>query len=387
MFVAQAHSFASQARLAITLSWVAGYTNLLCLLVVAHPTSHISGTASLVGQYLVEPSKYTGGLGPLAFILASFLLGAGVSGVLTEVGRRRGWDSIYVLPIAAEALLLVAVALSIELSGRVMIDSGPALWIILGCASGAMGLQNATITRISAGVVRTTHVTGVATDLGMETAQLLIYVWDHRRWGEPHPHHHHRKHENPLSGKRLALLLSIFGSFIFGAALAAILFDHEVTRAIAVYPPVLFLLWIIYVDSTRPIAEIESVGEKHADDHGLPPELAVFHVRRDAKRKGKTHRLPNLLTWADNLPAHVRVVVLDLDHITVLDDNAALELRAAINHLTQADRRLVLAGITSEQYAQLDRLGVVAQLDPLSINADFDLAVARGLSLLSEPRP
>lgn len=63
--------------------------------------------------------------------------------------------------------------------------------------------------------MRITHVTGVATDLGMETVQLLIYLWDHRRWGEPHPHHHHRKHENPLSGKRLALLLSIFGSFIF----------------------------------------------------------------------------------------------------------------------------------------------------------------------------
>jgi uncharacterized membrane protein YoaK (UPF0700 family) len=384
MLVAQAHSFAAQARLAITLSWVAGYTNLLCLLVVAHPTSHISGTASMVGQYLVEPSRYASDLWPLAFILAAFLVGAGVSGVLTEVGRRRGWDSIYVLPIAVEALLLAAVALCIELTGRTPLDVGVARWAILGCAAGAMGLQNATITRISAGVVRTTHVTGVATDLGMETAQLLFYLWDHRRWGEPHPHHHHRKHENPLSGKRLALLLSIFGSFIFGAALAALFHDHA--RAFAVYPPVLFLLWIIYNDSTRPIAEIESVGEKHSADHGLPPELAVFHVRRDARRKGKTHRLPNLLTWADNLPDTVRVVVLDLDHIAVLDDNAAMELRAAINHLRQAQppRSLVLAGITAEQYAQLDRLGVVAQLDPLSINADFDLAVARGLALLSE---
>lgn len=380
MFVAQAHSFASQARLAITLSWVAGYTNLLCLLIIAHPTSHISGISSLLGQSLVEPSKYAHAIWPLIFILAAFLIGAGISGVLTELGRRRGWDSIYVLPIAVQALLLVAVALSIEQSGRVELTGGAYYWIIAGCSAAAMGLQNATITRISSGVVRTTHVTGVATDLGMETAQLLIYAWDHRRWGEPHPHHHHRKHENPLSGKRLALLLSIFVSFIFGAALAALFYDHA--RLFAVYPPVLFLLWIIYVDSTRPIAEIESVGGPSAGEEALPPELAVFHVRRDTRRKGRTHRLPNLLTWADRLPDAVRVVVLDLDHVAVLDDNAAMELRAAINHLGQSNRKLVLAGVTAEQYTQLERLGVVALLDPLSINADFDLAVARGLSLL-----
>jgi len=32
MFVAQAHSFVQQARLAITLAWVAGYTNIIALL-------------------------------------------------------------------------------------------------------------------------------------------------------------------------------------------------------------------------------------------------------------------------------------------------------------------------------------------------------------------
>ena len=32
MFVAQAHSFVQQARLAITLAWVAGYTNIITIL-------------------------------------------------------------------------------------------------------------------------------------------------------------------------------------------------------------------------------------------------------------------------------------------------------------------------------------------------------------------
>ncbi|HZW06361.1 MAG TPA: DUF1275 family protein [Phycisphaerales bacterium] len=378
MLVAQAHSFAAQARLAVTLSWVAGYTNLLCLLIVSHPTSHISGTASLLGQYLVEPSRYREALWPLVFLLGTFVLGAAVSGGLTEMGRRRRWNSIYVLPIAVEGLLLAVVALCIELTGREPLAAGAAVWVISGCAAAAMGLQNATITRISSGVVRTTHVTGVATDLGMESAQLLFAAWDYRRRGAPHPHGQ-RRHEGPLSGKRLALLLSIFGSFVFGAALAALLYDN--VRVVAVYPPVLFLLWVIYTDSTRPIAAIEAL-DRHAGDHGLPAGLAVFHVRRDPRRFGKTHRLPNLLTWADNLNESVSVVVLDLDHIAVLDDNAAMELRVAVEHLKHASRRLVLAGVTPEQHAQLERLGVLAHLEPLSVYADFELALARGLVLL-----
>ncbi len=37
-----------------------------------------------------------------------------------------------------------------------------------------MGLQNATITKISGAVIRTTHLTGVTTDLGIETVQYLM---------------------------------------------------------------------------------------------------------------------------------------------------------------------------------------------------------------------
>ncbi|MFT3687228.1 MAG: DUF1275 family protein [Phycisphaerales bacterium] len=381
MFVAQAHSFASQARLAITLSWVAGYTNVLCLLIVAHPTSHISGVSSFIGQYAVEPGRYRADIWPLLFVLAAFLIGAGISGALTETGRRRGWGSIYVLPIAVEALLLVAVAIAMSATGLAPLSGGGAMWTILACAAGAMGLQNATITRISAGVVRTTHLTGVATDLGMESAQLLMAGWDRARVRGAR--RHANRHEGSLSGKRLALLLSIMGSFIFGAALATLLYDH--LRWLAVYPPVLFLVWIIFVDSTQPIAEIEPAAEADAGGNVLPLELAVFHVRRDARRKGQTHRLPNLLAWVDRLSDAVRVVVLDLDHVAVLDDNAVMELSVAVDHLTRRQRRLVLAGITPDQYAQLERLGVVTLLDPLSVYADFDLALARGLAMLHEP--
>ena len=38
-----------------------------------------------------------------------------------------------------------------------------------------MGLQNALVTKISSSVIRTTHLTGLFTDLGIELSQLFFY--------------------------------------------------------------------------------------------------------------------------------------------------------------------------------------------------------------------
>jgi uncharacterized membrane protein YoaK (UPF0700 family) len=39
----------------------------------------------------------------------------------------------------------------------------------------AMGMQNAMVTKISQSIVRTTHLTGLFTDLGIELSQLFFY--------------------------------------------------------------------------------------------------------------------------------------------------------------------------------------------------------------------
>ena len=85
-----------------------------------------------------------------------------------------------------------------------------------------MGLQNATITKISGAVVRTTHLTGVVTDLGLEGVQYLLWFYDRTRGGGAD----RRAHGGvPCAGLRVppqpsllrvALLASIFGSFLFG---------------------------------------------------------------------------------------------------------------------------------------------------------------------------
>lgn len=379
MFVAQAHSFTQQARLAITLAWVAGYTNALTLLTCGLATSHVSGTVSQWGIDLVQGRWDLMIL--TSFLLAMFLLGAMVSGLCTETGRRRGWESIYVLPMAVQAALLAGFAVLAAMHDPEALEVGSRLYAMTGIASLAMGLQNATITRISSGVVRTTHMTGVFTDLGLETIQFLYWLRDQHRNVPPASSraivHSARTHP---TFKRLALLFSVAGSFALGAGLGTLGFV-EFSKW-AMLPPVAFLLWIIYQDIRLPICEIEAselVGERAMD---LPDSLAVFHLRKDRQRSGKLHRLPNLLAWAERLPARTRVVILDLDEATQIDANASLELRALMQRFSATDRVLVISGVSGQRFREFKEAGAGDVLDASNVCSDLDLAIARGLALL-----
>ncbi len=65
MFVAQAQSFTQQARLAITLAWIAGYTNIITIMACGTVTSHASGTTSNLGRDVVEALRGVRGARPL----------------------------------------------------------------------------------------------------------------------------------------------------------------------------------------------------------------------------------------------------------------------------------------------------------------------------------
>lgn len=380
MFVTQAHSFTQQARLAITLAWVAGYTNIITIITCGTVTSHISGTASNLGHYLVESSWSLAGYS--LFLLLTFVFGAMISGISTELGRRRGWESIYVLPIAVETVLLAAFAVGLELYDHGARQAGLPLYLLTGAASMAMGLQNATITRISSGVVRTTHLTGVLTDLGLETVQFFLWGVDRHRNSPPFPTQALlRSARVHPTARRLALLASIVGSFSLGAGLGAVAHDH--VERWAMFAPVAFLIWIIYRDIRTPIAEIEPSGLVGGKDGlQLPTALAVFHVRKEKDRLGEPHRMPNLLAWADRLPAPVRVVVLDLGEKTTFDGNAVLELRALLSRFAAQGRRLVIAGLSGESFHRMRRWGADEFLDPTNFCPDLELAIARAMVLI-----
>jgi uncharacterized membrane protein YoaK (UPF0700 family) len=374
MFVAQAHSFTQKSRLAVTLAWVAGYVNIVGIVVCGRAVSHVTGTVSALGKDVSDGDWAL--LGASAWLLWWFLAGAFASGVATEVARRRRWKSIYVLPIALEAMVLSAFALTIAVDGAPQVEGGEVLkggafYVASAFACFAMGLQNATITRISGGVVRTTHVTGVLTDLGLELVTVLRPAAPRRAAGAETP--------GGLSPRERALLLAaILAGFGFGAGLGGWVLVHSID--FVMLPPVAFLAWCIRQDLSHPIANLEPEPVDPSADAGLAPaNMAVFRLRCPYRRRGRAHRLPNMGVWSESLDPSVDVVVIDLSEAEDIEFAGAEELCLLAERFHKSGKSLVLAGVDSERFPSLRAAGLdrVMPLGSVSKDAAQALDYAR----------
>jgi len=157
-------------KLAAILSGVAGIVNITGLLSLGTLTTNVTGHFAYFSDELVLKS-YGSALTFLVYIF-SFLSGAFLSSFLLEWGSRHKLRTSYLLPVSIEILILV----SIGSLGLFSWKNGlPTPNLLATLLLFTMGLQNALVTQISQSVVRTTHLTGVLTDLGIELSQLFFY--------------------------------------------------------------------------------------------------------------------------------------------------------------------------------------------------------------------
>lgn len=171
---------AANRRLACYLAFVAGATNAGGFLAVRQYTSHMSGIVSAMADNLALGylDLMLEGLGALL----SFVAGAGCSAVLINWGRRVRLQSEYALPLMVEALLLVCFGLlgtNLERHEWLFV---PATVMVL-CF--IMGLQNAMVTKVSRAEIRTTHITGMVTDIGIELGKLFYWNASRDAGGSP----------------------------------------------------------------------------------------------------------------------------------------------------------------------------------------------------------
>ena len=156
-------SFPRNLTLAFTLSLVAGSVNASGLLAAGAMTSHMTGNLTRIGEGVALGT--VGAWDPARYILF-FLGGASCAALSMTALLRRGIREPVPALLTVEAALLAVVAAAGWFATR------PMLVTELLCLS--MGWQNALITRISGAIVRTTHMTGATTDLGIELAHLAL---------------------------------------------------------------------------------------------------------------------------------------------------------------------------------------------------------------------
>jgi len=152
--------------LAGLLSSIAGALNAVGFLIAGSFTANMTGNISAFADNLAN------GAVVISFsfmgLVVAFICGASVAAFAIQAGEKRRLRSIYSLVIIAEAVLLLLMGMALIMSFSYRHEAF--LVIVL---SFVMGLQNAATTMISRARVRTTHVSGMATDIGIELADLV----------------------------------------------------------------------------------------------------------------------------------------------------------------------------------------------------------------------
>lgn len=199
-------------HLGAALACVAGALNAGGFLAVGQYTSHMTGMLSMAADDLI-----LGRIVPAiaAFLmLMSFICGAASTALIVNYARRNHLRFIYTPVLLLEAGLLLAFGLAgVNLQRHEFINVS--LTAVLLCF--VMGLQNALITKISNAEIRTTHVTGLVTDLGIELGKLIYWNRDKTT-----------SHETEVgpNGEKLRVHASLIVMFFLGGILGAAGFKY-----------------------------------------------------------------------------------------------------------------------------------------------------------------
>ncbi|HET7929918.1 MAG TPA: YoaK family protein [Rhodanobacteraceae bacterium] len=184
------------------LAFIAGLVNAVGYLGFRHESiSNMTGNASLLG--IAAGRADVGELVHWLFAIAAFVLGNMLSGMIVQqstlkLGRRYG------VCLVLESLLLFAAIPFLDASN----STG------LYLASVGMGLQNGMVSAYSGALIRTTHVTGIFTDMGIYLGHLLRGL--------------------PVDMLRLRVCIVVASTFVLGSAFGTLVFAHLQQHALLI---------------------------------------------------------------------------------------------------------------------------------------------------------
>lgn len=220
-------SLKKNLMLASSTASVAGMTNVVGVMAFLSFVSNITGhVATLAGKITEQDLSevYT-----VAYWLFMFFFGAFVSNFIV---KSLDYKSTYIAhgsPIVLEILILLGVAIY---GNDVYNGSDFQREAITGAVLFCMGLQNGLVSRISGGLIKTSHLTGMVTDLAAELSELV------------HPY----AETTRTLKEKIYIRVSVLSFFIFGGILGGLMFNMIGMATFFVIPMVLLtiLLYDIY---------------------------------------------------------------------------------------------------------------------------------------------
>ncbi len=210
-------------RIASVLSFVAGLVNVIGFMYMARITTNVTGHFAYFIDFLYIKEWHQAFIFFLYTIF--FLAGAFSSSILIEIVSAHKNLNIFVLPTLLESFILVCVVIVALFTGTKYADELAFAMLF------AMGAQNSFVTRISNAVVRTTHLTGIFTDLGIELSKLIF--------------RDEENHQKTLITIRLRIFIITF--FFLGGLAGANLFSRMGISAL-LFAPTILVSGLIYDD-------------------------------------------------------------------------------------------------------------------------------------------
>lgn len=158
----------------LLLACAAGMVNGFAFLMCEQFVTHVTGTVTRLG--LEWPT--VGVAMEYAVILISFIVGGATSVIVIQERARRGKRPRWATPLVAVALLLAGTAAGGRagafgnMGERHVTEPPPVAFLSL--LAFTMGMQNAAVASTTGLAVRTTHVTGPATDVGIHLGTAIL---------------------------------------------------------------------------------------------------------------------------------------------------------------------------------------------------------------------
>jgi uncharacterized membrane protein YoaK (UPF0700 family) len=213
-------------QIATILSFVAGIVNVTGFLAFKQLTTNVTGHFAL---FISDVANFEVWKGTVYFLyIFSFLLGSFVSSFLIEKFKENRKLNVFVLPTIIECVILLSIAI-ISNTGEIKYPDFIVCLLLF-----AMGLQNSFVTKISNAIVRTTHLTGLFTDLGIELSQLFF--------PESYPHREKIK-------QTIKLRIYIICFFFLGGIIGGFLYSRiDLKLNTLIFGAIILLVSLFYDD-------------------------------------------------------------------------------------------------------------------------------------------
>ena len=235
--------YINNLHLGATTAAAAAMVNVAGVMVFFAYTSNITGHVATLAEELVKGHWYQAGV---VFIwLFLFMGGAFLAQFLISSFERYGPYLSHATPIIVESLALLAIGIYGHLFYT---ESLKETEILIASLIFCMGLQNGMVATISNNQVKTTHLTGLLTDIGREISCIFF-----------------KRFRSPELTEKLKLHLTIFGCYLGGGILGGYFFlsyDFQVFyMVVAILAFVLYsdfnsILWSKSYELVKPIVSV-----------------------------------------------------------------------------------------------------------------------------------